>query len=298
MIMLEQSPRGSMQVEASLGTSVARARLVHYRFPSPPDSMLHSDDVIRIELALTPRHRSARASYRDLWAVGRYEPIGEIFVVPPQVTMLARSDEASDQRAVVCELQLQSVLALFRKSPPSLCERHLRASLDVRSAQVRQLLLRLAWELQYPGFASQVLAESVATQLQIELFRYGLSEVEERVRGGLASWQLRAIDERLAEAMAAPSLHELATLCNLSVRQLTRGFRASRGTALGPYIADRQAQHAMRLLNGSWPVVDIARMLGFASASNFCLAFRKVTGVTPGRFRRSQSPCQRGSTLS
>ena len=40
-----------------------------------------------------------------------------------------------------------------------------------------------------------------------------------------------------------PSLAELAELCALSVRQLTRGFRASRGCSLGEHIAQRNKQN-------------------------------------------------------
>ena len=276
-----------MEIEAAIRASIAHVQLLHYRFPSPPESTMRMDDRIRVELALTPRHRSARACFRDHWGSQRFERIGEVFVLPPEVTMLARSDEADGLTALVCELDLQPVLELFEQPVPQLTEKHLKASLDVRSANVRQVLLRLADEVRHPGFASRALIDSLATQLQIELFRYGTALTGRRSRGGLAAWQLRRIHDRLMEACAPPTQTELAALCRLSVRQLARAFRVSRGTSLGSYVAMRQMEHARRLLAGDRSVADVAVILGFSSASNFCFAFRREMGITPGEFRRS-----------
>ena len=44
--------------------------------------------------------------------------------------------------------------------------------------------------------------------------------------------RLRLIDERLADDPSAPPLGELADLCDLSVRQLTRGFKVSRACSI------------------------------------------------------------------
>jgi AraC family transcriptional regulator len=276
-----------MDVEATLGTSTARLRLVRYRFTRPPQSAMRMENTIRVELALTPRHRSARGCFEDYWHPRRFEPIGEIFVLPPTVTMLARSDEAASFTSVVCELALVPALELFDRAPPPLDGKLLLAGLDVRCGKVRSLLLRLAEEVRRPGFASKLLIESVSTQLQIELFRFGTTGNTPRGRGGLASWQLRLIEERLMQVHEAPTLAELATLCRISVRQLSRAFRASQGTNLGSYVAERQMRHARRLLGDGHSVAETATLLGFSSASNFSFAFRRALGITPGRFRKA-----------
>jgi AraC family transcriptional regulator len=69
------------------------------------------------------------------------------------------------------------------------------------------------------------------------------------------------------------------------VRQLTRGFRASRGCSIGDYIASRRLDHAKQLLATGQSVKAIAYSLGFASPSSFCFAFRRATGQTPREFR-------------
>ena len=238
-----------------------------------------------MELCLTPAHRTARACFPAHWSPRRFERIGALFVVPPGQEMLARSDEKSPLSSIVCELEARPLLDLF-DTLPQLNDRHLSASLDVRDTQVRNLLLRLAAEARHPGFASEILVESIATQLAVDLFRHGTAISDPAMRGGLASWQLRLIDERIKEVHETPTVRALAALCRLSVRQLTRAFRTSRGCSIGAYVAQTQIEHAKRLLASGESVASIAGMLGFSSSSNFCFAFRRALGVTPGQFRQ------------
>ncbi len=151
---------------------------------------------------------------------------------------------------------------------------------------MRGLLLRLAQEMRHPGFASQALVEMIVCQLSIELARYCANVSETQQGSGLAGWRLRLIDERLREVTAAPTLSDLAALCRVSVRQLTRGFRASRGCSLGEHIASTRIEPAKRLLLSDQSVKAVAYSLGFSSPSSFCFAFRRITGVTPNEFRR------------
>jgi AraC family transcriptional regulator len=100
---------------------------------------------------------------------------------------------------------------------------------------------------------------------------------------------LRLIDERLADLRQVPTLSELAALCKLSVRQLTRGFRASRGLSIGDHVAAIRIERAKQLLVSDLNIKSIAHMSGFASPSAFCFAFRHASGMTPGEFRASHS---------
>jgi len=283
--MIQRSARGAMEIEAQLIAPSARIQLVHYHFPAPPESTLRAEGKVRLELCLSARHPSTRACYYEHWAATRFERIGDMFIVPPDQTLRAKSDDCKSLTSVVCELELQPLLELFDHQPPALTEQHLLASLDVRHAKVQGLLLQLAEELRQPGFASEILTESIATQIEIELFRHGTT-IGNRPLGGLTPKQLRRIDERLMEVGSAPSLVELAALCRISVRHLTRGFRTSRGRTLGAYVTHSQMQHAKRLLASDQSVASIASVLGFSSCSNFCVAFRRAIGVTPGQFRQ------------
>ena len=277
-------PRGAMDVEAELRSPNALVQLVHYHFATPPDSMLRVEGKFRIELCLTARHRSSRACFRDHWRATRFERIGPLFLVPPAHDMLVRSDEQHPIDAIVCELNAQPTLGLFDRLPQA-TERHLLGSLDIRDARLRDLLLRLAEEAKHPGFASEILVESMATQMSIELFRHGNAISERDLHGGLAPWQLRRVDERLREVRETPTLAELAQSCGISVRHLTRVFHQSKGISIGSYVAEIQMEHAKELLAAGQSVASVANTLRFSSSSSFCSAFRRVMGVTPGRFQ-------------
>jgi AraC family transcriptional regulator len=73
------------------------------------------------------------------------------------------------------------------------------------------------------------------------------------------------------------------------VRQLTRGFRASRGCTIGEYAARNEIDRAKELLTAGESIKVIAASLGFASPSSFTYAFRRATGQTPAQFRKSES---------
>lgn len=277
----------SMTLDAEVRVPAATAQLVRFHISGPADNILRDDGAYWLDLCLTPRPENARACYRDRWNPRRFEPIGKIFMVPPGEAMQARSDGLgpSTQTSILCHLRPEA-LREWLEEDLQWTDRRLEASLDIVDASIRGLLLRLAHEIRYPGFASSTLVELIAAQLSIELARYCARVSENPISGGLAPWRLRLIDERLHEMREAPTLSELANLCKLSVRQLTRGFRASRGCSIGDYVANARIEHAKRLLGTDQSVKAIAYSLGFASPSSFCFAFRRTTGVTPREFRQ------------
>jgi AraC family transcriptional regulator len=276
-----------MTVDAELRVPLAAAQLVHFHLADPPDGILREEDAYRFDLCLSPRPDNARACYRDHWGPHRFERLGNIFVLPPRETMQARSD-GGHQSSIIYKLERAAVhgtVADLKWNGPSL-----EASLDLHDANIRNLLLRLAQEIRHPGFASAVLAELIASQMAIELSRFCAAMSEAPSRGALATWRLRLIDERLEDMPGAPKLAELAALCNLSVRQLTRSFRKRRGYSIGDHIASRQIERAKRLLSADRSVKSIAYTLGFASPSSFCFAFRRATGQTPRQFKHGVMP--------
>jgi AraC family transcriptional regulator len=205
--------------------------------------------------------------------------------VPPGEVLHAKGDRGR-QTSVVCQLHAEAVRS-FLDEDFEWSERRLEASLDIRDADLRGLVLRLGKEACHPGFASAMLAEQIAGQMAIELFRYQAAIGDDPVRGGLAPWRLRIIDERLADLRAAPTLAELAALCDLSPRQLTRSFRASRDCSIGEYVAQSQVERAKRLLTTEESIKSIASSLGFRSPASFSTAFRRATGQAPSEFRQS-----------
>jgi len=275
----------SREVERTLDAPHAHIELRHYHFAQPPNGVLRSDKRFQVELFLTPQHRSARACFSGLWSHS-YEHIGALYVLPPRMDVLVRSDEIRSLTSVLCQVDADALLRLLYETPEA-ADLHPLVSLDVKLPTIRSSLLRLGQELRQPGFASRVLVESIVHQMMVELFRRGPTHGGKMNNGGLAPWQLRVIEERLREVTHTPTLAELSKLCRISVRQLSRGFRGSRGCTIGAYVTNSQLEHAKRLLAAGDSVISIAKTLGFSSPSNFCSSFRRAMGTPPGHFRQN-----------
>ena len=274
-------------IEAEIRAPAAIAQIVQFIVPEPADDVLCTDEAYWLDLCLTPRPRNARACYRDRWAPDHFERIGEILLVPPGENMRAKSDGGRPQSSILCHFRRDAMRTWFG-GDLQWTDRRLRAGLDIENVYIRGLLRRLAEEVRHPGFASEVLVELIAGQLAIELGRYCTEITEAPITGGLAPWRLRLIEERLNEIRQAPTLSELAALCKLSVRQLTRCVRKSRGCSIGEHVARSRLKNAQQLLATDQSVKAIAYSLGFASPSSFSYAFRRAVGETPREFRQRE----------
>ncbi len=282
---MQHQVNNTMVVSAGMNLPVATAQIVQFNMAQPIDNTLQRDDVYWLDMCLTPRPGNVRARYSDHWAPERYKNLGNLFLLPPGERLHTRSDGCIKQSSLLCQLKREEIVEWF-DGDINWTDQRLEASLDISEANVRSLLLRLAEELRHPGFASETLVELIIAQLCIELRRFCVSVREAPRPGGLTGWRLRAIDERLQEVREAPSLSELADICGLSVRQMTRGFRASRDCSIGDYVANNRIEQARKLLATDLSIKAIAYTLGFASPSSFCYAFRRATDETPGEHRQ------------
>jgi YesN/AraC family two-component response regulator len=82
------------------------------------------------------------------------------------------------------------------------------------------------------------------------------------------------------------TLNDISNQVNLSVSYLSRVFNEEMGSSLSTYINRIRIDNAkMFLLNDDISLTDVAYLSGFDDQSYFSKIFKKVTGVTPGRFR-------------
>jgi AraC family transcriptional regulator len=273
-----------MTVQAQIRLPSASVEIVRFVLVEPIDGMLAASDGYRLNLSLTPRPLGSRGGFVRQWGAHRFEPLGDIFLVPPDHVLHIRG-HGGRQAALVCELRPEAV-DRFLDREIEWTDRRLEAALDITSPHIRSVLGRLAEEAHRPGLASPALSEMMIGQLAIELGRYCSNIDDGPATGGLSAWRLRVIDERLRDAQSPPGLAELAELCSLSIRQLTRGFRASRGCSINDYVSRGRIESAKRLLAGPDSVKAIAFAMGFSSPSSFAHAFRRDCGVTPRQFRQ------------
>lgn len=272
-----------LTIEASLAlehASVWLARLDHAR---PDEHIFDRGPIYWIELCLTPRRPQARARYIDRWGPHRFGALGSTIMLPPNFKLQLIS-EGGQHLSLICALKASAVDRWLGEAF-EWNDRRLEACLNTSSPPIRSLMLRLAHEMRHPGIATRELSDSIVFEMSIEIARHLIAIDEPTEMGGLASWRLRIIDRRLDQPTKPPTLLELAQLCSISHRQLTRGFRTSRGCSIGTYIALHRIDAAKRRLATDERIKSIAAATGFSSQSAFTYSFRRATGVTPREFR-------------
>ncbi|MFB7251642.1 GlxA family transcriptional regulator [Microbacterium sp. NPDC056234] len=95
----------------------------------------------------------------------------------------------------------------------------------------------------------------------------------------IQTWLLARIDEPL-------SLGEVATGFGMSVRTLTRRFRAETGRTVGDWFADARVDRARELLETTELLVDdVATRSGFGTGAALRKHFRDRIGLSPQQYR-------------
>jgi AraC family transcriptional regulator len=233
---------------------------------------------------MLPRSNVARGCFPEDWGPHRFERIGDLFLLPANHLVRAQS-ECRHQHSIVCSFAAEALESMWLANDIEWTASRLRASLDIPNSSIRSLLFRLGEETRDPGFASEAMIEMMTGQIAIELARYCLGVQDSRATGGLSRWRLQLIDERLAQEGTPPTLAELAGLCGISVRHLTRAFRVSRCRSIGDYIAEHRIDQSKQMLAAGQCVKAIAYSMGFSSPAAFSTAFRRATGEAPRQYR-------------
>lgn len=105
------------------------------------------------------------------------------------------------------------------------------------------------------------------------------------LKGGLSPHQLRRVDEWVRAHMdGVIHLEDLAALTGLSVFHFHRMFKLTRGMAPSEWVMMQRINLAKELLRAGETVAGVSAACGFANQSHMTRAFRKQTGMTPGRY--------------
>jgi AraC family transcriptional regulator len=133
--------------------------------------------------------------------------------------------------------------------------------------------------------------EALGVVLAHELVRLnaGTRGGEAMARGGLVSWQQRAVVSHIEEHLAEQiPLASLAQLVRLSPHYFCRAFKQSFGMPPHRYHNSRRVEYAKTLLAiPASSVTEVGLTVGFGETSSFSSAFRRTTGLTPTAYRRS-----------
>lgn len=279
-------------IEAEVRTELASVQIVRLDWRRDTELVVEPLDHFQLDLCLSARLQGMRVCYADRWGRARFEPVGELMLIPPGERVLGRCDFPAGDTPYTHSstvLRLAPELVFAWMDGDGWDPARLQAGLDIDDQSIYSLMGRatreaLAAARSPADDASKRLLTLIAEQLGIEIGRYFVGRNAFQFKGGLAAWRLRLIDERAQQMSKSPTISELAALCNISTRQLQRGFRVSRGCSIGRYIEHCRMENAKRLLQRGTPVGEVAATLGYASASGFSQAFRRATGATPAQF--------------
>lgn len=153
---------------------------------------------------------------------------------------------------------------------------------EIDDARAMQLGARLHRELFASDDLSQLDVEGVALQLLL----VGEPAQRARRRDAPSPWVLR-IGQQLRDELATRfALEAIAGSVGRHPVQVSRQFHRHFGCTLSEYVRRARVARAQELLRHTvLRISDIALACGFADQSHFTTAFRRVTGVPPGRYR-------------
>jgi AraC family transcriptional regulator len=167
----------------------------------------------------------------------------------------------------------------------------IRASIGIEDPVIGRLGALGRRELSEADAAGRLYLEGLATMLTVRLLR-GYCSLERSPiphRGGLAPRQMRRVLDYIeAHLTGELGLVELAAIAGLSPHHFGEAFKISVGKSPHRFVTERRVRRALELLRDKdRSVAEIAQAAGFSSQSRLTENFRRVTGLTPGRFRRS-----------
>jgi AraC family transcriptional regulator len=151
----------------------------------------------------------------------------------------------------------------------------------VRSPFVQQFADRLEAELAAPDSMSEMVVESLVTEVIV--FASRLGSKGDRGRKGWPERARRLIEEEFASPL---SLGRIAAAVGVHRVHLARQFRATQGCTVGDYIRRVRVAFARReLVMTDKPIAEIALSAGFFDQSQLTNTFKRITGRTPAVYR-------------
>ena len=113
-----------------------------------------------------------------------------------------------------------------------------------------------------------------------------LSGIEDRSRRGLNRSALNRACNFIAENLGERfTLNDLARPAGVSRSHFVRSFRVSTGESPMVFLRKSRVERAKQMLSqDEMPVFEIAVALGFCDQSHLTKTFRRLTGLTPGKF--------------
>jgi AraC family transcriptional regulator len=217
-------------------------------------------------------------------------PAGSVLMVPAGSPARWRWGSHSDSLHVFLEPELVARVAAetFELEPARVSLPPLDG-LDL--PPLRAAMLAVNDELTAGADGGRLAAESLANLLAVHLIRNASTPrpLDRRTYRALPQGKLRAVIEYVEEHLDADlTLGQIAAAAHLSPYHFARRFKAATGLPPHQYVLTRRVEQAKQLLqqDRDLSLAEVAACAGFSDQSQFTHHFKRLVGVTPGRFRR------------
>ena len=216
-------------------------------------------------------------------------PTGSITLVPAGSPAWARSSGHKDELHIFLDagLVMRVAAEAFDLDPAQLTVPPLDG---LRLPHLRAAMGAVDAELIARGAGGPLAAESLANLLAVQLIRHVLAPCPPTRRrdAALSRAKLRAVIDYVGEHLdAGLTLEQMAAVAHLSAYHFARQFKVATGEPPHQYVIARRVERAQQLLqqDRDLSLADIAACAGFSDQSHFSHHFKRLLGVTPGRFR-------------
>jgi AraC family transcriptional regulator len=162
---------------------------------------------------------------------------------------------------------------------------HLDEPRYLRDAAIAALAVRVAREIEEPDGATPLVVEGLVLELLALLVRRSTGKTDYTRR---PTWLTKASEYIHAHFDERFEVADVASAAGVHPAHLARVFSKHYGESIGAYVRRLRLDWAAgRLTATEEPIASIAYDARFANQSHFTRAFKRHTGLTPARFRRS-----------
>jgi AraC family transcriptional regulator len=145
------------------------------------------------------------------------------------------------------------------------------------------LAVRLYREFQSFDVCSPLAIEGLVMAMLADLARARVKDERQ-----MPEWLSRAVDQLHDEFRQPLNITSVAAAVGVHPFHLSRVFRQYHQETIGEYINKLRVQYAcMELTNLETEIADVALGAGFADQSHLTRIFKRVTGMTPGAYRKT-----------
>lgn len=269
-------------VTVGLGATVDRSERIDRSFQTAKEALAYK----------VPLGRNRIIRFRDLPGEGHPEIARELQRIK-ELSRMFRMGEAG------WSAEWSSLLASLQQGGFS--GEQIRHLLFVLLFHVQRELIELPAELQAAWLAESAQLEDALKQGETlgdiaEAFGAVFAATEERLRQWRESKQnrgvLQEIKRYIDEHYADPDLSQamLADEFRLHPTSISRLFKEEYGVKFVDYVNSVRVERAAALMESTeLPVQDIAQSVGFMHSQTFIKMFKKITGYTPGSYRKERT---------